>query len=218
VGCLKNILAGIGCLVVLLAAVVAGYVYRDELAHLYRRVRGIPERPPAVYATPSADAARRAEAALGQLSRRGGPSSVELSADQLAALIDRELAHGPSRVFDSIAVALADSQVLVKGSLDVSQLPRRLLGPLSENLGRYEPVVAGGRLAAAADGSVRWTIEQLKLGDLALPKATIPAIIRSLGVAGARDASVPIPLPVPVGDVRVSASGVRLYRAGAGAR
>jgi hypothetical protein len=214
VGCLKNVLAGVGCLVVLLAALVVGYVYRDDLAHLYRRVRGIPERSPLIYATPSAEAAQRAEVALAQLSRRDGPRYVELTADQLAALIDRELARGPSRVFDSIAVALADSQVLVKGSLDVSQLPRRLLGPWSGNLGRYEPVVARGRLAAAPDGRVLWSIEQLKLGDLALPRTVIPAIIRSLGAAEARDASVPIPLPVRVSDVRVNASGVRLYRAG----
>ncbi len=212
-GCLKNVLAGVGCLVVLLAAVVAGYLYRDRLTHLYRRVRGLPAAPALVDVRPDSGGAARAEAALRALTARGGPAYVDIAPGQLAALIDRELAQGPHRVFDSVAVALADGQVLVRGSLDVSALPRRLLGPLSEGLGRYEPVVAGGRLAAGPDGRVRWTIEELKIRDFPFPRTTIPAIIRSFDVTGARDAAVPIPLPVAVRDVRVSASAVRLYRA-----
>ena len=214
-GCLKNILAGIGCLVVLLVAAAAGFLYRDPLAHLYRRVRGIPEQPPMVYVLPSAGGASRAEEALRQLSRRGGPAYVDITAGELAALIDRELARVPTRVFDSLAVALADQRVLVKGSLDVSELPKRLLGPLSEGLGRHEPVVAGGLLAAGPDGRVRWTVDQLRVRDFPFPKSVIPAVIRTFHVADTRDAGVPIPLPVGIGDVRVSASGVRLYRMGA---
>ena len=59
-GCLKNVLAGVGCLVVLLAAAVVGFIYRDRLAHYYRRVRGIPEPPPAVYVLPGPGGAVRA--------------------------------------------------------------------------------------------------------------------------------------------------------------
>lgn len=214
-GCLRNVLAGIGCLVVLLAAAVVGFIYRDRLAHLYRKVRGMSEPAPAVYVLPSPGGARRAEAALRDLARRGGPAYVDLTADELAALIDRELARAPRRVFDSVAVALGVQHVLVKGSLDVSGLPQRLLGPLAEGLGRHEPILAGGRLAAGPDGRLRWTVDQLTIRDFPFPRSVIPAIIRSLSIPDARDASVPIPLPVPVGDVRVSASGVRLYRASA---
>lgn len=214
-GCLKNVLAGVGCLVVLLVAVVGGYIYRDRLAHLYRKVRGIAEPAPAVYVQPGPGGATRAEAALRDLARRGGPAYVDLTADELAALIDRELARVPRRVFDSVAVALGVQRVLVKGSLDVSGLPQRLLGPLAQGLGRHEPVVAGGRLAAGPDGRLRWTVDQLTIRDFPFPQSVIPAIIRALSVPDARDASVPIPLAVWVGDVRVSATGVRLYRVSA---
>lgn len=215
-GCLKNILAGVGCLVVLLAAAVAGFLYRDRIAHLYRKLRGIPERPPAVYVLPAAGGAARADAALRALVRRGGPAYVDIAPAELAALIDRQLARAPHRVFDSVAVALeeSDQRVLVRGSLDVSELPQRLLGPLSEGLGRHEPVTAGGVLSAGPDGRLRWTVDQLVIREFPFPKSVVPAVIRSLGVVGARDAAVPIPLPAPVGDVKVSASGVRLYRAG----
>lgn len=214
-GCLKGALAGIGCLVVLLAAAAAGYIYRDRLAHLYRRVRGAPEPPPAVYVMPSPGGAARAEAALRQMARRGGPAYVDVAPGDLAALVDRELARAPNRVFDSVEVALGDQRILVKGLLDVSRLPRRLLGPLSEGLGRREPVVAGGPLAVGPDGRVRWMIDQLVIREFPFPRSVIPAIIRSFHLADARDASVPIPLPAGIGDLRVRSSGVRAYRASA---
>ncbi len=212
-GCLKNLLAGIGCLAVLLAAAVAGYANRDGLAHLYRKVRGIPERPPVVYVRPSPGGASRAEAALRQLGRRDGPAYVDIAPGELAALIDAELARVPARVFDSVAVALTEGRVLVKGSLDVSEVPQRLLGPLAEGLGRHEPVHAGGGLVAAPEGRVFWTVDQLVIREFPFPRSVIPAVIRSLHIPEARGASVPIPLPAAVGDVRVSVAGVRLYRA-----
>ncbi len=213
-GCLKNVLAGVGCLVVLLAAAVAGYLYRDRLAHLWRSVRGVREPPPIVYVMPAAGGAAHADTALRDLARRGGPGYVDVAPADLAALIDRELARVRRRVFDSVAVALDSPRVLVKGRLDVSAIPQRLLGPLADGLGRYEPVTAGGVLAAAPDGGLRWTLDKLMIRAFPFPRSVIPAVVRSFGVADAKDGAVPIPLPVPVGDVRVSRAGVRLYRAG----
>ena len=213
--CLKNVLAGVGCLVVLAAAAVLGFIYRDDLAHLWRRVRGVPEPPPVVYVLPAAGGAAHAEAALRELARRGGPAYVDIAPAELAALIDRELARAPRRVFDSVAVALGDQRVRVKGSLDMSLVPQRLLGPLAEGLGRHEPITAGGALAAAPDGRLHWTVDQLAIRDFPFPGAVIPAIVRSFGLADAKDGAVPIQLPVPVGDVRVSRTHVRLYRSGA---
>ena len=213
-GCLKNVLAGVGCLVVLAAAAVLGFIYRDKLALLWRRVRGVPEPPPLVYVLPSADGAARAETALRELARKGGPAYVDISPAELAALLDRELARAPRRVFDSVAVALGDQRVQVKGTLDLSLVPQRLLGPLAEGLGRHESVAAGGVLAASG-GTLRWTLDQLVIRDFPFPRSVIPAVVRSFGLADSKDGAVPIPLPVPVGDVRVSPSGVRLYRAAA---
>jgi hypothetical protein len=213
VGCLKNVLAGVGCVVVLAAAAVLGFMYRDRLAHLWRRVRGVHEPPPIVYVAPAPGGAAHAETSLGQLTQRGGPAYVDVAPADLAALIDRELARMPRRVFDSVAVALDSPRVLVRGRLDISAIPQRLLGPLAEGLGRYEPVTAGGVLAAGADGTLRWTLDQLVIRDFPFPASTIPAIVRSFGIARAQGAAVPIPLAMPVGDVRVMASRVRLYRA-----
>jgi len=215
VGCLKNVLTGVGCVVVLAAAAVAGFIYRDKLAHLWRRVWGQREPAPIVYVLPAPGGAAHAETALRELGRRGGPAYVDVAPADLAALIDRELARMPRRVFDSVAVALDSPRVLVRGRLDVSAIPQRLLGPLADGLGRYEPVTAGGVLAAGPDGTLRWTLDQLSIREFPFPKSVIPAVVRSFALANAKDAAVPIPLPLPVGDVRVSRSGVRLYRASA---
>jgi hypothetical protein len=214
-GCFGGLLKGIGCLVVLIAAAVLGFIYRERLTALYRRVRGIPEPPPAVYVMPSPGGASQAEGALRSLARGGGPAYVDVTPEELAALIERQIAGSGHRVFDSVAVALGDQRIQVRGSLDVSVMPKRLLGPLAEGLGRREPVVAGGTLSVAPDGRLLWAIDQLKIRDFPIPRSVIGAIVRSLGVSAAPGAVVAIPLPSGIGDVRVSPSGVRVYRAAA---
>jgi hypothetical protein len=210
-GCLRRI----GCLVVLLAAVVAGFLYRDRITALYRRVRGIPEPPPAVFVPPAPGAAAQAEAVLERLTRRTGPAYVDLTAAQLAALIERQVAATGTRVLDSVAVALGDQRVEVRGSLDVAAVPRRLLGPLAEGLGRREPVVAGGTLAADSGGRVVWTIDKLAIRDFPFPRQVIPAILHVMNLTDGKAAAVPIPLPAGIGDVRVSRAGIRVYRGAA---
>jgi len=208
-GCLRRL----GCLVVLLAAVVAGFLYRDQLAALYRRVRGVAEPPPAVFVPPAPGAAAQAESLLVRMVGRGGPAYVDLSAAELAGLIERQMTVARARVLDSVAVALGDQRVEVRGSLDVSAVPRRLLGPLAEALGRREPVVAGGTLGAAPGGRVVWTIDELKIRDFPFPRSVIPAILHVMNLTDGKAAAVPIPLPAGIGDVRVSRAGIRVYRA-----
>jgi hypothetical protein len=215
VGCLRSLLTGIGCLVVLVAAAVVGFLYRDRLASMYRGMRGVPEPPPAVYVTPSPAGAAQAEAALERLVRQGGPAYVDVTAAELAALIDAQLRRQPRRVLDSVAVSLGEERIRVRASLDMSVLPQRLMGPLASGLDRREPVVAGGTLSVAPDGRVLWVIDEFRIRDFPFPRKVISAIIASFDVPGAHDAAVPIPLPAGIGDVRVHPSGVRVYRASA---
>ncbi len=116
-------------------------------------------------------------------------------------------------MLDSVAVALGDQRVEVRGSLDVSAVPRRLLGPLSEGLGRRERVVAGGVLSAEPDGHLVWTIDQLRIGEFPFPHSVIPAILHVMNLTARDTPAVPIPLPAGIGDVRVTRTGIRVYRA-----
>ena len=209
-GCLRRL----GCLVLLVVAVAAAFLYRDRLAAVYRRIRGVRAPAPVVFTPPAPGAAGQAEDALGRLQRPGGPAYVDLTAAQLAGLLQRQLAPGPRPVLDSVAVALDTGRVEVRGSLDVSVLPKALLGPLAAGLGAREPVTAGGTLAVTG-GQAWWTIDALRIGDLPMPRAAVSRLLKAMDVPGARGAAIPLPLPAGVGDVRVSPSGVRAYRASA---
>jgi len=115
------------------------------------------------------------------------------------------------RILDSVRVALDSNVILVRGVLDLSRLPRDLLGPFSGSLNGREPVESGGALAAATGGALRWIPDRLRIHDLPIPRRGIPALLRSLHVAAA-EGGVTLPGVTGVGDVRVSPERVRLYR------
>jgi hypothetical protein len=212
-GCLKALVVQVGCLVLLVAAAVLAFLYRRPLEDAYHRWRG--GKPPAavVYAAPPSDAAgaRRASDALARLARAGGPAYVDLSAADVAALLDRDLVRASGRVFDSVSVALDSNVVLVRGLLDLSRLPHGFLGPFSGSFDGREPVAAGGALLTGSGGTLRWAPDRLRIRDFPIPKKGIPVLLRSLHVEAAQG-GVTLPGVTGVGDVRVTPERVRLYR------
>jgi hypothetical protein len=211
-GCLRALFVQVGCLVLLVAAVVLGVLYRREIWGTYRRLRG--EKPAAAvgYVAAAPQGGVRAEEALARLGRRGGPAYVDLSAPEIAALLDRDLVRGSGRIFDSVQVALDSDVVLVRGQLDLARLPRGFLGPLASSFSGREPVEAGGALVAAPGGAVRWKPDRLRIRDFPFPRRIIPALLRSLHVAAPGDSGLALPGVRGVGDVRVTPERVRLYR------
>jgi hypothetical protein len=210
-GCLKALFVQVGCLLLLMAAAVLAFVYRRPLYDAYRKWRG--ERPAAVvaYAAPDAAGGRRAEDALARLGRAGGPAYVDLSAGEIAALLDRDLVRASRNVFDSVQVALDSNTILVRGVLDLSRLPRDFLGPFASSFTGLEPVEAGGALLPGAGGGVRWLPDRLRIRDFPIPRKGIPSLLRALRVE-AGQGGVTLPGVTGVGDVRVSPERVRLYR------
>lgn len=211
-GCLKQIVVQIGCLVVLVALIVLGFVYRDQLGAVYRRVRGLPPAPAAeTYVMPGPEARPAARRSLEQLGRRGGPEYVDLTPAELAALVEERL--GPSaRVVDSISVALVEPEVRVRGSVDMSKVPRGALGPFSGALNRREPVTISGVFDADSTGRLLLTVTGITVGDFPFPRSTLGAVLRALSVPGTEGRTVPIPVAERVGDARVRGGVLRLYR------
>src|SRR5512143_2967714 len=178
-GCLKALIVQVGCLLLLVAAAVLAFLYRKPLWDAYHRWRG--GKPPAAvaYATPPSDAAgaRRASDALARLASAGGPAYVDLTAADVAALLDRDLVRASGRVFDSVSVALDSNTVLVRGLLDLSRLPHDFLGPFSGSFNGREPVEAGGPLLTGSGGTLRWLPDRLRIRDFPIPKKGIPALL-----------------------------------------
>jgi hypothetical protein len=163
------------------------------------------------WVAPAPGGARHAEEELARLGRRGGPAYVDLTAADLAGLLDRELVRASRGVFDSVRVALDSDVVLVRGLLDLSQLPRGVLGPFAGSFGGREPLEAGGALSAGG-GGVRWQPTRLRVRDFPFPRRTIPPLLRALHLAVGADGALTLPGLGGVGDVRVSRERVRLYR------
>jgi hypothetical protein len=203
----------LGCLVLLVAALLFGFIYREQVMALYRKLRGLPAEPEVAYVLPAAGSAQGARRTLERLAEPGGPAYVDLSASDLAALLDAELGRAPRRGLDSIAVGVGGDLVHLRAVVDLGRVPERVLGPLAPHIRGWQPVAAAGTLAADSAGRLWWTITRLSVSEFPFPRSTIPALLRELDVPGLEGASVPVPVPAGVGDARVTAEGVRAYRA-----
>jgi hypothetical protein len=208
-GCLKAMFVRAGCAVMLVVALIAAFIYREQILEYSRQWRGSTGE---VYVAPAPDGASKARAAFDRLERRGGPAYQDLTAADLASLVEAALARTGRRVLDSVRVALLEGEIRVAGSLDLSGVPRHLLGPLSGAMHEREPAAIGGPLSVDSSGHLVLTVTYLKLRDFPFPRGTIPRILGAAHVPGAQGARVPLPGPATVGDVRVTSSYVRVYR------
>ena len=209
-GCLKALFVRIGCLVFVIVLLVLGIVFRSEIWDYYTAWRG---NPGAVYVAPAEGGAARARDAVERLARRGGPAYEDLTAADLAALVTEAIARsGERRVFDSVRLALLDNEIRVKGVLDLSGVPRNLLGPLAGMVSDHEPAAIGGPLGVDSAGGLELTVTYLKLRDFPFPRSTVPRLLEAARIPGARGARVPLPGVSRIGDVRITPSHVRLYR------
>jgi hypothetical protein len=209
-GCLKAMAVRVGCAVLFVAFCVFVILFHTEIWDYYEAWRG---NPAEVYTAPAAGGDARARSAFERLARRGGPAYEDLTAGDVAALVSKALEEaGGRRVLDSITVALLQNEIRVRGVLDLSGVPRSSLGPLAGVLGDKEPASIGGPLGADTAGGLVLTVTWLRLRDFPFPRSTIPRILRAARIPGATGARVPLPGTAGIGDVRVSPSGMRLYR------
>jgi hypothetical protein len=209
-GCLKAMAVRIGCAVLFAVACVFVILFHTEIWDYYEAWRG---NPAEVYTPPSNGGDARARSAFERLARHGGAAYEDLTAGDVAALVSRALEEaGGRRVLDSVRVALLQNEIRVRGLLDLSGVPRSTLGPLAGVLGDHEPATIGGPLSADTAGGLVLTVTYLRLRAFPFPRATIPRILKEARIPGAIGARVPLPGTAGIGDVRLSPSGMRLYR------
>jgi hypothetical protein len=211
VGCLRGLFVRIGCLVVLVALLALGWLYREQLMDMYRRARGLPARARVTYVA-SDTTPTTAETALRRLSGSRGPAYVELTAGQVGALIGTVLERTGSHAVESLQVGLLTGEIRLRGSLDMTQVPPNLLGPLSGALDPRESIEIGGPLTVDPIGRLLWSITSLSVKSFPFPRSTIPALVRQLRIPGAEGNAVPVPGLTNLRDVLVTPDGVRLYR------
>ena len=216
-GCLKAVVVRVISTLVLVALLIAAWTYRRQIMEYVDAWRGHPKAeyvPPAAR-TPADRAPVDPAAALASLERPGGPAYVDFSAADLAAIVTQSLGAEGRRVYDSVHVALLENEVRVRGSLDLRQVPRNLLGPFASALGDREPAAIGGPLIVDSSGRLLLRVTYFAVKDFPFPKNMIPRLLHEARIPGAEEANVPLPIATPLGDVRVTPDHVRFYRAGA---
>ncbi len=210
-GCVKNFLATVGCLTVLVVVIGGGWLFRDQLYGAYRSVTGIESRAAAdsSVGAPSARARRSAEAKEAVLGARG-TGYVRLSADEVASLIDARLAPPARAAVDSLRVILTEGRIALEARVKLAVFGKDLLGPLSGLLDASERLRMAGGAEMRAPGELAWRCDEFVIVSFPFPPSVIPALVNRM--TGRDDGVFLIPVPTTVGEVRVRADGVTLYR------
>jgi hypothetical protein len=193
----------------------AAYRYRAQIGGLIESVRGeghaVADTTAAVGVASDA-ALARARAKATAMAARTGPASVELSADELAALVVEALDPAARGALDSVRVVLGAGRVGLGARIRTDGIDRTLLGPLDGVLDPWEPLYAAGPVTVFWPGRAAWRPDELVVRAFPFPRAVVPRVVN--GLLGARDGVVPIPLPPTVGEVRIAAAGVTFVRRG----
>jgi hypothetical protein len=213
-GCFRNIFALIGCFTVLVVLGVLGWGYRAQIVGL---VRSVTEKEPAAsggdsltVGTASPEALRSAERKEAAIAQPGGPAFVTLTAEEMAALIDRRLDPLARAAIDSLSVALEEGSFTLAAQVRTELFSRDLLGPFAELLDQRHPMRMAGPARLVRRGALAWEVNEFVIYSFPFPQSAIPRLIDRL--TGGSDGAFVIRVPETVGDVRIRGDGVTFYR------
>jgi hypothetical protein len=203
----KGILKGMAFLVLLLAIVV-GWLYRDLVGDAIRRAIN----PETVSAVGRPDDASRQSARnkVRSLASRG-VDSVVLNASETASLLDELISPLVRDNFDSLEVELLEGGIGVSGRVRTTGIPRDMLGPLGSVVRPWEELGLGGPLTVLSDGKGEWRVERLSIRGFPFPRDMVAAVVSRL-VEGSSGGAIPLLIPDGVVDFSIQPAGVTLYR------
>jgi hypothetical protein len=217
-GCIRKL----GCLFLLAVGVIA-YLTRDMWLHLVR--------PAPADSVPSAEAgagggwqpltdagAARARRAVESLGQRSGPAYVSVQAGDLAAYILTELARQLPPSAQDVRAAVGGERLYVRANVALSDFGgKEVLGPLGGFLGDRDTVQFAGDIDVLRPGLAQFRIEEIRIGQLALPRKLIPRIVSRIRRGGRPEGVVenalPLDIPPTIGDVRVARGAITIYKA-----
>ena len=217
-GCFRRI----GCLFVLCIAAVAAYLMRDRwMPYLPRMGSSTPKAAetggPAWQAV-SDEGAARARRTIESLGRRTGPVFVNVTPGELASYFYIALSEQLPPSADSIEAATIGNRLYVRSVISLDDFKAAdALGPLSGMLGRRERLQMGGTFAVIKPGLAQFLVEDVRLGQLPIPRGAIPKLMvqirRGTRPPGVADNGLPFIVPTYLSDARVSGDNVTIYKA-----
>lgn len=215
-GCLRNVLALVGCVTVLVIGAIVTWEYREPIGRIVGSVAtsgspaGAGPAAPRAVGTPSPRALQAAEQKELAIARRDGPAYVTLTAEEMASLVESRLDPAARAALDSIVVTLDDDRFMLEGAIRIDLFSRDLLGPFAEMLGSRQPIRVAGPGSVRAPGQLAWGVDEFVIRSFPFPQSAIPRLADKL--TGRSDGAFIIRVPETVGDVRVRRDGVTFYR------
>ena len=216
-GCLRRV----GCLIVLCVAAVAAYLTRDRwmpyIPGLRSTARSTASTRGPAWEPVSDESAARARRAIESLGRRTGPVFVNLPPGDLASYFYIALAQQLPPSADSIEAAVVGTRMYVRAVISLDDFKAvDALGPLSGFVGRRERLQMGGTFAMIRTGLAQFLVEDVRLGELPIPRPAIPKLLRQIRRGstppGLADNGLPFVVPTYLGDARVADGKVTLYK------
>jgi hypothetical protein len=209
----------LGCLVVLVLALIAGWLLRDRwLGGSARLGDTTLARTDDVWEPLTPEAAARARAAVNRLGQRGGPGLVALRAGELASFVLQGLRAQLPPSIDSLQAAAIGDRLCVRGVAKLSEIAaEKVLGGLAALLGERERIQFCGGFRIVRPGLAEFQVKEIKLRDFPVPTSAIPRLLRQIERGsrpeGLSPDGLPLVVPMYVGDVRMGERQVTLYRA-----
>jgi hypothetical protein len=214
-GCLRRIGCLLFLLMILVLAMVA-WISRDWWLQMAPFGPVHAAQQAATWQTPTAEGARRAEAALDGLRRKNGPVFANVAPGDLVAYILKDFAKTLPSSADSIQAAVVGERLYIRARVKTADLGRDALGPIGYLLGEREHMEMGGTLRVIRPGFSEFQVKTFKVHDIALPQTVLLALIKQLS----RDARTPelsedgLPLATPeyIGEARVMNGRITVYK------
>ena len=121
---------------------------------------------------------------------------------------------------DSIEAATVGSRLYVRAVISLDDFKAAdALGPLGGILGRRERLQMGGTFAVLRPGLAQFLVEDVRLGQLPIPRGAIPKLLaqvrRGTRPTGDAENGLPFVVPTYLSDARVADGNVTLYKAAA---
>jgi hypothetical protein len=189
---IKNCLARIGCLAVIVGVLGAGWMFRDDLAGWWRRLEITSS------SEPSEELAQRAASKLEGLAWRDGSRQLELSQAEIQSLLTYRAGPVLPEGISEPVVEVRDSTVLFSARVD----PRGLQGLASPEVverlfSDSALVVVELRPGVLAPGVALVEVVTLQAGSIVVPSMMLPWILDSIEMPGVERTGVTLLLPTP---------------------
>jgi len=207
----------LGCLAVVVVLLIFGWLTKDRWLPRITGRQAVVVAPAPGWESVTDAGVERTRAAFEKLHSPRGPVFVTLTPGDVASYFYRLYAREPSLRADSISARGVGNRVSVRANLQLSALKEASsLGPSAALLGDRQRVELTGTFHVVKRGLAEFQVLDMKVGDVTVPAALIPRMIRQIypgpPVPGVAPDALPFAIPLDMGDIRVSNGKIIVYK------